>query len=357
MSRSRLYVLLAALLAACSHPEAFGSGDPPDPGPFNGPPPQRITFNPARDLSPSFAPDGSALLYGYETTRPDIDECIGQLAPGGGSRTAERCWDHDPLGDSTDVLSWPARSPSGRLAWVEQHGGAGLRTPAAGAIRIGSFDPTDSGLVVRTLPYPAPSGSVHGTATHLAWLTDNVLVYVGAEAIPTRACMSCNLDTLVQGHEVVTLDVSATPATLTIVPGTTGATAVWPIGAGTAIAFTLVGDTRVYRRQLGTGVVDTLYDFSAIGIARDPTVVGNFLTAIAGGKINYFVDPQLGPVQYDSGGTLYQVEIGLPAALQVSPGDQLLRHAVRDPVRQAVVAEATDTAGPYVQDLYLYQLP
>ncbi len=357
MSRPRPYLLLATLLAACSHPEAFGSGDPPDPGPFAGPPPQRITFNVGRDLSPAFAPDGSALLYGYQTARPDLDQCIGRLAPGGGSRLAERCYAHDPLGDSTDVLSWPAQSPSGRLAWVEQHGGAGLRTPFAGSIRIGSFSAQDTGRVVRTLPYPAPSGAVHGTATHLAWLTDNQLVYVGAEAIPTRACQNCKLDTLVLGHEIVTLDVSTAPATLAIVPGTTGATAVWPIATGSAIAYTLVGDSLVYRRQLGSGVVDTLHDFGSIGIARDPAVVGNLLTAIVGGRIAYSVDPQFGPVQYDSGGTLYQVDLGGAGVVPVSPGNQLLRHAARDPLRPVVVAEATDTGGPFIQDLYLYPLP
>ena len=356
MSRSLLRVILAVGLWACSHPDAFPSGDPGNGGPFPGPPPQRLTLNTAVDQAPSWYPDGSGLLYAFEQPeRPDRDRCLGLLPPGGGTRQAERCPTGDPGGDSVDVYEWAAASTGGRLAWVEQHGPAGLRTPSYGLIAVGSFDPVAPGRVLRALPYLAPSGAVHATATHLGWIGEDTVIYVGADVVTSRPCMGCKLDTLVIGHDVVTLGLTTDPATLTIVPGTAGATSVWP--AGGAIIYTVGGDSRVFRRQLATGVVDTVYDFSGLGIARDAGLLGGQLTAVVGGRVSFGIDPLLGPVQRDSGGTLYLVDLAAPSPFPLSPGYQMLRHAAPVAGRGVVAAEATDTAGPFVPDLYLYQLP
>ncbi|MBK7716471.1 MAG: hypothetical protein IPI38_13760 [Gemmatimonadetes bacterium] len=356
MSRSLSRVMVVVCLCACSHPDAFPSGDPGDDGPFSGPPPQRLTLNPAVDQAPSWYPDGSALLYAFDQAeRPDLDRCLGLLPALGGTRQAEKCPMVDAGGDSTDVYEWAAASAGGRVAWVEQHGPAGFRTPSSGAIAVGSLDPVASLRVLRALPYLAPSGAIHATATHLGWLGEDTVVYVGADVVTSRACQGCKLDTLVIGHDVVTLDLATDPATLAIVPGTAGATSVWP-GSG-SILYTLGGDSQVFRRQLATGVVDTVFDFGGLGIARDAGLIGSQLTAVVGGRVSFGIDPLLGPVQRDSGGTLYLVDLTSPTPTALSPDNQLLRHAAPVAGRGVVAAEATDTAGPFIPDLFLYTLP
>ncbi len=356
MSRPLPRVLLVVSLCACSHPDAFPSGDPADGGPFPGAPPQRLTLNTAVDQAPAWYPDGSALLYTFDQAdRPDLDRCIGLLPPGGGARGAERCPTGDVRGDSADVYEWAAASPGGRLAWVEQHGPAGFRSPSRGAIAVGSLNPVSAVRVLRTLPYLAPSGAIHATATHLGWIGEDTVVYVGADVVTSRACQGCKLDTMVIGHDVVTLDLATDPATLAIVPGTAGATSVWP--AGGSVLYTLGGDSHVFRRQLTSGVVDTVYDFGGLGIARDAGLVGSQLTAVVGGRVSFGIDPSFGPVQRDSGGTLYLVDLTTPSPTALSPASQLLRHAAPAAGRGVVAAEATDTAGPFIPDLFLYQLP
>jgi hypothetical protein len=350
--------LLLVLVTACAHPDAFPSGDPGDTGPFPGPAPVRLTFNAGQDRTPAWYPDGSGLLYVYDQpARGDLDFCLGLLPPAGGTRQAERCPTNDFAGDSVDAREWPAASAEGRLAWVEQQGRVGLRAPAHGAIRLGGWDPGRPGTVVRTLPYLAPSGTVHVTATHLAWLGDDSLVYVGADLLYSRACSTCKVDTLVVGREIVTLDLSTDPATITIVPGTTGATAVWPLPATGALVYTLAGDSRVFRRQLATAVVDTVWDFAPLGIARDPSLDGTRLLAVVGGLVSFANDPLLGPIQPDSGGTLYLVDLSDSSVTAASPATQLLRHQVPRPDGHIVTAEATDILGPFVPDLFLYSLP
>lgn len=354
-SAARLFLVLAT---ACTHAEPFRSGDPGDNGPFPGPPPTRLTLNPGQDRSPAWSPGGGGIVYAFEQfDRADRDSCLGLLPPTGGTRQAERCPVGDPAGDSANAREWPAASPSGRLAWVEQQSPAGARAPSTGAIRIGTLDPLGPAAVVRTLPYLAASGSVHATVTHLGWLGEDTLVYVGAELLYTRPCDGCKVDTLVVGREIVTLDILGAPAVATVVLGTTGATAVWPLPGDGAIVYTLVGDRKVYRRQLATGTVDTLWDFVSQGIARDPGVRGNRLTAIVGGRVQALFDPLLGPIQPDSGGTLVLLDLADSTVTDISAPNLLVRHATPAPDGSGVVAEATADLGPYVPDLYLFPLP
>ena len=358
MSRPTTRLLLPLLLFGCAHSDPFPSGNPGDNGPFTGPPPQLLTLHLGLDRTPAWSPDGSRLLYSFnQVDQPDQDACLGVLPPAGGTRVLERCRLGDTFNELVEVREWPALSPTGQLAWVEQENLVGVRVPTAGAIRIGTLSQFDPGIAVRSLPYTPPGGSLHLTATHLAWLGTDSLVYVGADFLVTRACNGCKLDSLIVGREVIILDATTSPATTAVVPGTSGATAVAPAGAPGSIVYTLPGDGIVYRRQLATGVVDSLWDFSTTGIARDPALQGNRLAAVVGGSVTFGVDPLLGPVQQDAGGPLYVVNLDDSTVTAVSPGDHFARHPVFRPQQQAIVAEAVDTIPPFDPNLYLYLVP
>ncbi|MDX2120443.1 MAG: hypothetical protein SF070_05160 [Gemmatimonadota bacterium] len=358
MSRPTSRLLLPLLLFGCNHSDPFPSGNPDDSGPVSGPPPLQLTLHLGLDRTPAWSSDGSGLLYSFnQVDLPDQDACLGVLPPAGGTRVLEHCRLGDAGNELVEVREWPALSPTGQLAWVEQENLVGVRVPAAGAIRLGTLSQFDPGTVVRSMPYTPPGGALHLTATHLAWLGTDSLVYVGADFLTTRDCSGCKLDTLIVGREVVILDASTSPATTAVVPGTAGATAVAPAGAPGSIVYTLPGDGIVYRRQLGTGVVDTVWDFSTAGIARDPALQGDRLAAIVGGNVTFVVDPLLGPVQEDAGGTLYVVNLTDSTVTAVSPGDHFARHPVFRPQQQAVVAEAVDTLPPFDSNLYLYLVP
>jgi hypothetical protein len=133
----------------------------------------------------------------------------------------------------------------------------------------------------------------------------------------------------------------------------------------------------VYTLNLATGVVAPLYDFGALGIARDARVVaGGRLVAIVGGKVSYGFDNtyQLG-VQRDGGGVVYAVDLPGGAPRQVAPDflslgtRRLFRHvsalpggAVAEGYLATIVpvpcdCPAQDTVVSRSSDLFLIALP
>jgi hypothetical protein len=133
------------------------------------------------------------------------------------------------------------------------------------------------------------------------------------------------------------------------------------------IYYTLGGDSRVYRRLLSTGEVTVAFDFGAEGIARDIHVVGNEMAAVVGGRVSFSVDPSMGPVQWDSGGTLHIVSL-TNGGESVLDGPGLFRRPRLSPSGGAVVAEVypliitpngigADTTVARDADLYLIGQP
>jgi hypothetical protein len=352
--------LLLLLALGCAHSDPFTTGDGGALGPHDSTAPVRLTYNAGQDRAPAWLPDGSALLYAFQRLdQPDFDRCLGLLPPAGGSRLATKCIPGDPGHDSINVIEIAAQSPGGRLAWVEQLGLAFVSF-AGGSIRVGTFAPADRGTVQLSLPYVVPGGSVHVTATHLAWLGEHALVYVGSDLAISAPCPGCGMDTLVAGRDIVRLDLSTSPATVSIIPGTTTATSVWPAADASALYYTLGGDTRVLRRDLQSGVVDTIQDFGALGIARDVVVEDSSLIAVVGGDVSYGLRsdlPQFGPVQVDHGGTLYHMNLGSGQVTVLSDPALLLRHPALSRDGRRIVAEVSPLAGPLIADLYLYAAP
>ncbi len=353
--------LLPALVLAigCSHPDPFPPGEVPDAGPRTTTPPIQLTYSRGEDLDPAWLADGSGLVYSFQReTNVPTDRCLGELPPGGGTRQLEKCVLSGPDIDSVDALGPVAVGPDGRAAWVDARGLQGRTAPDKGAIRVGSLAPGDSGAPVRTLPYPAPSGTLHVTATHLGWLTRDLLTYIGADVFYVRPCMGCKLDTVLIAREAVLLDLASSPAVLQVIPNTTEVSSLFPSADGLSIYYTRAGDTRVFQQVLASGTETVVHDFGTAGIARDVNVRASVLTAVVGGKVTYGIDPLLGPRQVDSGGVLYRVDLtdGTETPIPFALG--LVQRPALGPDGGTVVLERIDTLSPPPRiDLWLYRLP
>lgn len=335
----RLLCLIAAF--GCAHSDPFVPRDNGNSGPQNAQPPIQLTFSVGLDLTPSWNADGTAILYGYQQFgRPDDDRCIGRLPAGGGTRTLEKCGLGDPSGTQVNSLESPALGPDGRLAWVEFEGPAGQINPASGGIRVGTAAANDAGTSVRALPYTAPSGHLHATATDLQWLDTSTLAYIGSDVAYVLACSGCKFDTLLVGSEITRLDLGTSPATISIVPGSFGATSLWVASDGSAYYYTLQNDSRVYRQAVAGGGVTIAHDFGAGHIPRDISVAGNTLLAVVDGHVFIQTIPVSGDTQRDGGGLLTTVDLTSGVETRLPDFHLFYRRARLSPAGTAIVAQA-----------------
>jgi hypothetical protein len=285
-------VLVLALPMACSHTDPFPT-DPPGPGgPYSPIPPIRLTFNPGQDLAPSWRVTRPGLLYAFQTAQADADICIGLLPEGGGVRLAEKCYLGDPTGSSRDVLAEPAEGQTGRLAWVETHHPVDFFAPVRTVLRVGTLGRADTGIVIREMPYLAASGLTHSIMTHLAWLGADTLVAIAADVtyLQPPGCPFCALDTVLVNPEIALFDLTQSPVTETDIPGSVGATSLWPSDDRTALYYTEAGGNQVLRRALIGGTVSVVHNFDAGRVVRDAQVRGNRLWAVVDGAAGGVVD-------------------------------------------------------------------
>lgn len=356
---------LAAAGVACSHTEPFsnpqGSEEPFDPGP-----PARLTLNPAHDGNPCWLPDGSGIIYStQQLDRVDTDVCLAELPATGGRQRWLAC-DIPGDGRSTDAAQSATVSAAGRLALLSA-GNGGLSSPSPVFLGIALAPTLDAAQAqtVRTLPFTPAGGATQDYAGHLRWLGPDSLVYVGQLFRAQPACPDpgCPLDTLLVSTEVTLLDLESADGAA--VPGTSQATGVSPTADGAAILYTLRADTRIYRRDLATGEVTVVHDFGAAGVVRDIHVAGSRVAAVVGGRLGFAVDPRLGPVDYDSGGVLYLLELDGGGTSSLETSGRLYRRPALAPDGSRLVAEgfplsitvtdsSVDTTVNRSGDLYLF---
>jgi hypothetical protein len=324
--------LALALLAACEHARPFGTAAGEPDVPYSAAFPRQLTFSPGVDARPAWLPDGSAFVYSYELPQPDHDRCLGILPAEGGHLAGSICPVPSPFdADSTNVLTEPAVGPGGRLAYLRTAALLGRLAPNSSELVVATLGAPSPGAVVLTLPYTAPDAELHSTLGYLRWLDAQTLVYLAEDAIFNVL----RGDTTIVPLEIVRLDVSTSPAGITVLPGTAGATSV-AVDSGGALYYTLGGDSRVYRYVAGAAP-DTVYDFGAAGAAGDVQVRGNTLVALAGG-------------------TLYRVDLGTKAVTAfATPGSMTVSRPALSPSGQRVVAEAS--AAGTLPDLWLFQVP
>lgn len=361
---------LAALSPACGHSEPFsyplGTDAPFDPGP-----PARLTLNPGHDGNPAWLADGSGILYSsQQLNRPDVDVCLAELPPTGGSQRRLVC--DIPGGKATtDAVQSPAVSSDGTLAFLSAgNGGIGGTSPVFTGIAVSNTLDAANPQTVRGLPFTPADGGTQDYAGYLRWLTPGHLVYVGQEFRAIRPCgtIDCPYDTLIHGTEVTVLDLSdfsGGNVVGTVVPGTAQATGVAPIQDGAAILFTLTNDTRIYRRALSSGAVSVFRDFGPAGVVRDVHASGNRVAAVVGGRVAFSVDPRIGPTQWDSGGVLYVLDLEGQEDVALGTPERLYRRPALSPDASRVVVEGfeliitpldtgTDTTVSKSGDLFLF---
>lgn len=359
---------------ACSHTDPFSTPPYGTTQPFDPTPPVRLTLNQAADRYPSWLPDGSGILYSSQQEgRSDGDECLAELPPTGGTQLRLVC-DLSPNGsDSTNAAEWPVVGADGRLAFVKASGPRRAVSPneVAVAVAIG-LDPTNS-TEVQPVPYTIPGEARHGAVTQLRWLPDGRLIFVGGQVVYRPPDLGLPLDTLVSGLRLVVVDPSAPAAGPTALPGIDFPTGVTPGLASGEIFYTVGGDTRVFRQVLSTGEISVLHDFGTAGIVRDLQLAGNRLAAVVGGRVAFTVDPDLGPLQRDSGGVVHVLDLTSDADVSLE-GPGLFRRPALAPMGDRVVAEGypliiTESVDPVTQepiadttvarsdDLYLFEVP
>lgn len=367
----RVPLVAAALAVGCGHTEPFSNPTYGSESPLDDTPPQRLTYNPDADRGAAWLADGSGIVYSaQQDDRGDGDVCLAVLPPTGG--TQRNLWCDVPDGpDQRDAIESPAPAPGGGIAFLMATSAPTNVNPTREAIAVApSLDPRGASEV-RRFPYTPAGGLPDGTAEHLRWLDATRLVYVGQQFRTDEPCSLCEVDTLRIGQGVTLLATDQPGAVPTSLPGTTYATGVATGADPDQVFYTLGGDTRVYRRTLSSGATDVVYDFGPAGVVRDISLAGSRLAAVVGGRVHFVIDPNFGPMQWDSGGEVHVVDLGTGADVVVDPELKLFRRPAIAPggaavvaegypliiVRSATVPNAFDTTVSRSGDLYLYGAP
>lgn len=336
------------LLLACTHGEPFSDGSPQGgEGPASDVPPIRLTYNIGQDGWAAWSADGRALYYSAQDSfTVDKDRCVLRMPAGGGAGRPLAC-PAGPAGNGlTEIFDQPAPL-GGQVAYSSSELGIDEHAPYRHAIWIADDTAFAPARRVLGFPYTAPSGAPHDAPIYLQWLAPGTLLFIGAE----NGC--CRKDTLRFGEQVALLDVTGATPVLSFVPHTTRASAVQASSDGTAIHYTIAGDSRVYRQVLATGTVDTLHDFGPGRVARDPQVSGPRLYAVVDGHDGFGDSPPFYAVQVDYGGRLVEVDLGTGQETDRSVPGFLYKRPRLSPDGRRLVVEAypmtistqSDTAG------------
>ena len=297
------------------------------------------------------------------------DRCLGELPSSGGTVRNIICPVTVESLDSLDALFEPAAGPNDRLLYLREASPPDGITPASAALVLADEADPLAAVTIRPYPYTATSGKIHQGISNIRWLSATTAAYLAETVMYIAPCGACPRDTVRTGIEIVQVDLSASPPTLTIIPNTDDASSL-AVGADSGqIIFTRNGDSRVYQMTLSTGDISIIHDFGPGIIARDVHVVGNLLFAVTGGEVSFVVDSTLGPVQRDGGGALQMVDLGSGNSSPITVTERLFRRPAVSPRGDRVVVEAfqafitscgpvcLDTTVSKVADLWLIDIP
>src|SRR6266545_1937653 len=190
----------ALLVLACGHTEPFSTPPYGTNQPFDPTPPVRLTFNTGPDRGASWLPDGSGILYSaQQPARPDVDVCLAELPPEGGTQRRLVC-DLSSADESlTNAFESPAAGADGRLAFVKASGSVGTPNPSREGLVVAPALDASNPMELQRLPYSLPGEPTHSGITQLRWLTQNRLVYLAEGVVYRTPCVQCPIDTIATG--------------------------------------------------------------------------------------------------------------------------------------------------------------
>ena len=222
----------------------------------------------------------------------------------------------------------------GQIAFIRRRFGPFSRSPYYSDYAIQS---TATGQVPRpvfTFPKRSPVDDrlVQGIAFP-QWIDHDHLVALG------RVIRRSPVELTQSGLDILLITPSEGEGGVTFVPGTHYASSVTLGATGDTIYYTMGGDSRVYRRALQSGVVDTIFDFAPLGIARDVRIAPDGLVAVVGGAVGFVADSLLGMLQVDSGGPVLHVRLSTGEITMLGETWDLWQHPVLAPDGSAVILE------------------
>jgi hypothetical protein len=330
---------------ACTHTQPFRPDDGGSGEPFNPGPPAQLTFSPGQDLIPAWLPDGTALVYTAERRdRADRDRCLALMPGGGGTITRYACRTI-AADDSINVFDEAAlRGDS--IVYVRASTERFLQRlgPDRQELVIAPLADPNAARLIQRVGFTTPWGATYDAISHVAWLGDRRIAFIGQRVTYPRPCSSCAPDTVRTGIDIAIADISgAAPAYTRMSDGDSASSLAVSLN-GDTVYFTKVGNSRVLRRTLSTAQTDTLLDF-VDGTARDLSVSRGKLAAIVGGVAG-------GPGQPDRGGFLVLVEGSVRT--QLGDSSWLFRRPALAPDGSGLVVSAWN--GAPTADLWLFPL-
>ncbi len=352
-SRSIAAALLGAALAACAHGEPLSTPDTGSTRPFAIAAPTRLTYNPGVDRDAAWLPDESGIIYSADRLdRDDDDRCLVTLAPTGGRIERTWCASSLPSRDSINTFDGAAVTAGGRVAFVRTSRPPTFTAPRFNELAAGPLASIDEATVLQSIPF-TQAGVFYTGISQLRWAGDQTLVYragflgpVCIDAVLPR----CGRAVVESGLNLMRQDSSDGPV---LVPGTVEASSVAVMPDADAILFTRLGDSRVFRHALSSGLQTVYYDFGGTAIARGVQASNGRLVAIVGGAVQVlspaFNPPGTPRLQYDLGGDVVVVELLSGATMTLHPGTGGYRNPALSPSGKRLVVERDG-------DLWLFEL-
>lgn len=338
----RPVLCLVLLLSACSHSDPFTPHDSSLTEPLVAGLPIRLTYNPGGSVTPGWDADGTHVIYAFSDgeSRQQNDQCLGLLPRGGGTLTMRICNDTPFASDSTDTFSWPAISAGGRLAYVRATRPVAAQNEFGIRLVYGSLDQPGVFSTAFTIPFQAGTGVLYPTVSDITWLDENRLVFLGLTDTSVKPCFDCGFISVRSGRDVLLADLTGGSAVVTPVSGTAWATSVAAAPGDGQIYFTLAGSSQIFQKSAPDGPATTVYDFGTTGLVRDVHAAAGQLVAVVGGIVRVIDSDDGDPIQQDSGGRLFILDLASGTARELPKPATIFRNPALAPDGGSVVAEA-----------------
>lgn len=345
-ARRTALVAAIAVLAACSHSDAFTTPETRVETPLAPGTVAQLTYNLRADRMPVASPDAGAVLYQFETGDADRDTCLGALPLGGGTRLGEWCAVDGQEATRADLFAAGALTANGTLAYTQHSSLVFAPIPNAGALYVAANGDQTRRVKVADLlrlypGIPSPVDFLFG----LTWSGPDELSALATTANIARACNTCAWDTTYVGQAVVRLRTS-TPNQLDIVALVPGASQLVFDPTVRRFAFLREGDVWTLPATGGTPAL-------AYSLSADPA--GRPVVGVAAGGGTLFITR----AWFD--GQVYQSDVARISGATAVPiaGTQIAggrwQRAAASPDGRRVVLERRPTAST-TTDLYLAEV-